>query len=612
MGVKDSFSNPFGRNGYFTNLSSEFGVKFVILCCLIYGVNQGVARTIGYGTGIKFWFIEDLQLAPADGANRKALAAYPWDVKAAMGILTDAFAIRGLHRTPYLLFGTVCGAASWAILGLAPTPGKALMILLILLTNLAVALPDVIIDACVAERCQRFPKYAVDLQSLLWGALSFTSIFASLAAGELYSGLGAKGTFLFTACLPAAVAIPTLLGFLGEEKDDHPEIARKRFVRGLVAGLPCVKKPSFDSFEEFTADEEKGPAIQDEAQVEYAKDAQAGTVYVLAVILCIVALSIGTIMNIFEDTVALSIFWVFMMSVICGSLYFFLSKISTDLARASIFIFIKGALVPYGYINGYWNLDTWEDKKTPEADTNCCSLFAGRYKEELNVQNFTGYGEHCFDEAIMSEYGRPCFTKTLIKSIDVVGNCFGLFGVWLYRNYLSEMSYRKIWGITQVCLFVFGFLELIWVSRTNRAIGLPDEFMLVADGEVLAEILGKFESMPLFILAAKLCPPGIEGTLFAMMMGLSNFGYTMSDYLGANVLTAMGGIELPLFEGYQTFIIIANSCKLLILCVIPFLVPTGSPSDPSIYENQQNVEKEQVEIEKAKRYSLGSLQNAKI
>ena len=43
--------------------------------------------------------------------------------------------------------------------------------------------------------------------------------------------------------------------------------------------------------------------------------------------------------------------------------------------------------------------------------------------------------------------------------------------------------------------------------------------------------------MPLMILAAKICPPGVEATLFSLLMGLSNFGGTVGYYVGQGMLT---------------------------------------------------------------------------
>eukprot|EP01047_Picozoa_sp_COSAG01_P112489 COSAG01_NODE_41240_length_454_cov_0.583099_1_plen_97_part_00 len=76
-----------------------------------------------------------------------------------------------------------------------------------------------------------------------------------------------------------------------------------------------------------------------------------------------------------------------------------------------------------------------------------------------------------------------------------------------------------------------------WVSRWNLAIGIPDTMMMFGD-DCFGSIIGRLNMMPMMILAAKLCPPGVEATLFALNMGLSNFGSTVGGYLGIGAASA--------------------------------------------------------------------------
>jgi hypothetical protein len=41
---------------------------------------------------------------------------------------------------------------------------------------------------------------------------------------------------------------------------------------------------------------------------------------------------------------------------------------------------------------------------------------------------------------------------------------------------------------------------------------------------MLSPMLDKILSMPMYIIVAQHMPPGVEATLFALNMGLSNFG----------------------------------------------------------------------------------------
>ncbi len=65
-----------------------------------------------------------------------------------------------------------------------------------------------------------------------------------------------------------------------------------------------------------------------------------------------------------------------------------------------------------------------------------------------------------------------------------------------------------------------GLTQLILVYHLNTALGIPNEVFTFGDSVVLT-VLGQVAFMPTLVLAARLCPPGIEGTLFATLMSSS-------------------------------------------------------------------------------------------
>lgn len=68
--------------------------------------------------------------------------------------------------------------------------------------------------------------------------------------------------------------------------------------------------------------------------------------------------------------------------------------------------------------------------------------------------------------------------------------------------------------------------------------------------------------MPFLILSARLCPPGVEGTLFAVFMSAYNLGGTISGYLGATLATSLG-VTAHSFVRLGTGIRIQAACTLL-------------------------------------------------
>lgn len=91
--------------------------------------------------------------------------------------------------------------------------------------------------------------------------------------------------------------------------------------------------------------------------------------------------------------------------------------------------------------------------------------------------------------------------------------------------------------------------------------------------------------MPVLVLAARLCPPGMEATLFATLMSISNGGGVLGGLLGAG-LTALMGVTKDNFDNLAVLIVVCNLSSLLPLPLLR-LLPKENPDDPTA----QNMEK---------------------
>jgi hypothetical protein len=74
--------------------------------------------------------------------------------------------------------------------------------------------------------------------------------------------------------------------------------------------------------------------------------------------------------------------------------------------------------------------------------------------------------------------------------------------------------------------------------------------------------------MPLMVLAAKLCPPGVEATLFATLMSISNGAGIAGDFLGAGLMKILG-VTSDSFDNLPLLLVI---CYVSTVLLLPFLV----------------------------------------
>lgn len=96
--------------------------------------------------------------------------------------------------------------------------------------------------------------------------------------------------------------------------------------------------------------------------------------------------------------------------------------------------------------------------------------------------------------------------------------------------------------------------------------------------------------MPVLVLAAKLCPEGVEATLFATLMSICNGGGVVGGLMGAG-LTQLFGVTRDSFENLAPLIILCNLSSLLplpLLGLLPHYAPDADAKENSDIEMKSN------------------------
>ncbi|CAJ1964211.1 unnamed protein product [Sphenostylis stenocarpa] len=165
---------------------------------------------------------------------------------------------------------------------------------------------------------------------------------------------------------------------------------------------------------------------------------------------------------------------------------------------------------------------------------------------------------------------------SFLGTARVVGWLGLMLGTFIYNRHLKYMTLRKILMCAQIGLAFLSLLQVVVVSRKNIAFGISDKIMVLF-GSALADGINQFKFMPFLILSGQLCPPGIEGTLFALFMSINNFGSTLGSFVGAGLASVLN-IDSGSFDNLLLGIILHALCN-FIPVVFLFLIPkeaTGS------------------------------------
>ncbi|KAF5196205.1 Folate-biopterin transporter 1 protein [Thalictrum thalictroides] len=199
----------------------------------------------------------------------------------------------------------------------------------------------------------------------------------------------------------------------------------------------------------------------------------------------------------------------------------------------------------------------------------------------------------------------PAFSQENIGFMLSIGSVGSLLGVLLYQNVLKDHPFRGLLFWAQLLYGVAGMLDLILVLRLNLKFGIPDYVFAVID-ESVSQMIGRLKWMPLLVLSSKLCPPGIEGTFFALLMSIDNIGLLTSSWGGGFLLHALK-INRTQFDNLWLAIFIRNIMRVSPLFLL-FLIPRGDPS-LSILPAEMLMTKDAAETTEVEKIELVSLVN---
>lgn len=421
---------------------------------------------------------------------------------------------------PYLIIATVLSLFPWLILGLKESLRSSQLYLTILLTiqNMGSAMADVVIDAMIAEavRVER-AAFAGDLQSMSWSAMAFGGICGSLLGGYTLTNLRIDTIFLLFSILPTIQLLSCTLvkeAHIGSCVLLERETSRSTQVNHVVNGNARTAPDSLGLEEKLTV------GFLD------ANNSLAETSTVVT--------SRGKRRH--KNKKAKLI-----------------KKESEARKRHNSAImkcFLSLKLAIFSLCQAF--------RKPLILRPMAWFFFAYITCPNLSTTMFYYQTEFLHLEA------------SFLGTVRVVGWSGLMLGTFLYNRYLKHMKLRRILMLAQIGLSMISFLDLALVSRLNVHFGVSDKLMVIW-GSALADAINQLKMMPFLIISGQLCPPGIEGTLFALFMSINNLGSTMGSFLGAG-LASLLGISADSFDNMPLGVSIQAVCTLVPVGFL-FLIP---------------------------------------
>lgn len=168
---------------------------------------------------------------------------------------------------------------------------------------------------------------------------------------------------------------------------------------------------------------------------------------------------------------------------------------------------------------------------------------------------------------------------SFLGTARVIGWLGLMLGTYIYNTWFKHMKLRRVLMIAHFGLAAINVVDIALVSRSNVRFGIPDKYMVLG-GSAMGDAINQFKMMPFLILSGQLCPPGIEGTLFALFMSINNLGNTVGSFFGA-ALASILDISSGSYHNLAYGLTVQLVCTLLPVGFL-FLIPkeaTGVTAD---------------------------------
>ncbi|CAL1353072.1 unnamed protein product [Linum trigynum] len=170
----------------------------------------------------------------------------------------------------------------------------------------------------------------------------------------------------------------------------------------------------------------------------------------------------------------------------------------------------------------------------------------------------------------------PAFSQSFIGMVYAVGALASIVGVVIYQKALKNIPFRTLLFSAQLLYALSGMLDVVFILRWNLWLGIPDSLFVMAE-ECVSRVVSRVRWTPMIVLSTRLCPSGIEGTFFALLMCIDSLG-SLSSKWGGGLMLHMFGVTRTEFGNLWAVVLLRNGLRLGTLGLV-FLVPNRGLED---------------------------------
>ncbi|CUF69498.1 ADP-ribose pyrophosphatase, putative [Bodo saltans] len=476
---------------FFNLLVDAFTGRFLLLVSVVYFAVKGFAFRALMNVELPY-FKNYLNISGDTYQTYYNVTMMSFAVKPLVGVISDNLPIFGYRKRFYVVLYCVIGGAATTIatqVEASPSSGS-LAAALLFAAMLGIAATDLLCEGKYSEIMAQRPEVGSRLVSWIWGCYTVGGIIAAGVGGPL-ADLGDSTKILWITfpffLLPI---IPALLGWVPEAKvsrccmmcDDEgsDELTGEERVLLEASARKQVVAPDVPT------------VVADEAHHSVEKSVTVlhkSRIVILSVATSIAA--IGTILvSLYGDNLDTIIYNATVVTALFIASFFVIPPAA---AKANLFMFLKEFL--YLQING-------------------------------SIDYFYTADEKCVP-------GGPNFGYTFYQTYAMLatnGAC--MLAVIFFQKFLSGTRFRMVFWLTTLLKITVSLVDIVMVNRWNRDIGISDEITYMLGDAFMYQATTMIDFMPAAVLMSRLCPAGLESTMFALLAGFSNFGQNLGRSVG--------------------------------------------------------------------------------
>lgn len=133
--------------------------------------------------------------------------------------------------------------------------------------------------------------------------------------------------------------------------------------------------------------------------------------------------------------------------------------------------------------------------------------------------------------------GGPNFSFTYYNTYaNLVASVASVIGVVLFQRFLSRGRFRVAFLASGLIKLAASMFDYAIVKRYNKDYNIDDKVFFMMGDAIITPVIGMLELMPAVVLTSKVCPPGMEASVYALLASYQNLGAAVSRTVGVALI----------------------------------------------------------------------------